>query len=90
MAISLHSDLVLDGEKGYVTVEGDSVADVSSTQARAYALQCARGRMNRPGVCDQSGPYPVDPETGEPYDDPLAGLKPGTRFRQDFTFQGGF
>lgn len=90
MPISLCGDLVLDGDKGIVTVEGDNVAEVNSTQARAYAVQVAKGRMNRPGVSDQSGPYPVDPDTGQPYDNPLAGLKPGTKYRQDFTLQGGF
>lgn len=90
MAIKLHGDLILDGDKGVVTVEGDSVSDVNSTQARAFAVQCAKGRMNRPGVSDQSGPYPVDPDTGQPYDNPLSGLKPGTKYRQDFTLQGGF
>lgn len=90
MPIKLHGDLTLDGEKGVVIVEGDNVSEVNSTLARALAVQCARGRMNRPGVSEQSGPYPVDPDTGQPYDNPLQGLKPGTKYRQDFTLQGGF
>jgi hypothetical protein len=90
MAIRLHGDLLITGDKGDITIEGDSVSDVNSTLARAYAVGAAKGRMNRPGISSQSGPYPVDPDTGQPYDNPFQGLKPGTVFRQDFTLQGGY
>jgi hypothetical protein len=88
MAIRIHGQIVLDGDKGYVTVEGDTVTDVNSTLARAMALQAARGHMTRPGIHEQSGPYPVDPDTGEPYDNPVGGVKPNTKYRQDFTLHG--
>jgi isopentenyl phosphate kinase len=89
MAIKLHGDLVIDSGQGIVVIEGDTVTDVNSTQAKAYALQVAKGRMNRPGISTQSGPYAINPKTGEAYDNPLQGLHPGTKFRQDFTLQEG-
>jgi hypothetical protein len=90
MSIRLHEAPRFSGDAGTVTVEGDSVAEVNSATAKAMAMECVRGRMNRPGISGQSGPYPVDPETNEEYENPFQALKPGTRFRQDFNFQGGF
>jgi hypothetical protein len=90
MSIRLHGDLTLNGDTGVVTIEGDTVAEVNSAQAKAYALQVAKGRMNRPGISGQSGSYAIDPDTDRPYTDPLRGIKPESKHRQDFSLQGGF
>lgn len=90
MGISLHGKPASNGDTGKVSINGDTVAEVNSSQAKAFALQAGKSIMSRPGISGQSGPYPVDPDTGEAYDNPLQGLKAGTTFRQDFDLRDRF
>lgn len=46
--------------KGTVTVEGDTFADVGSTEAKQAAIAEAQKHLGLCGISGQSGPYPVD------------------------------
>jgi hypothetical protein len=88
VAIQMVGEPRLEGEKVLITIRGNTPGEVGSTEARAYGQQVARQFMLAPGNSETSGPYAVDPATGEPYANPLGPLKPGSWFQQDYKFQG--
>jgi hypothetical protein len=66
------------------TVASNSIEELLSATAANVVLQkAAEAGLNRPGVSNVSGPYPVDKE-GKTDDDLLAGKRPVAGYRRDF------
>jgi len=93
--VTQHGELRLESDrKGTVTVEGDTIAEVTGPEAKTLALQVATSRLSKPGFSSQSGPYPVDPRTGQPIavttpEGELLDvvLPPGVKYRNDIAIQ---
>lgn len=77
--------IILNGPEGVVTVEGKTPGEVTSSAAKALALDTARAYLGKSGISNQGGPYAVGPD-GEQLE-ALQGLPPGSRHRQDFTIR---
>lgn len=83
--VSILDDLsrVTNGRAEYV-VSSHSIEELLSAQTSNIVLQkAAEAGLNRPGVSNASGPYPVDRE-GKTDDDLLAGKRPVAGYRRDF------
>lgn len=79
--------IIVNGPEGTVIVEGTTPGEVTSSAAKALALNTARMYLSRPGISGQGGPYPVGPD-GEQLD-VLKGVPQGSRYRQDFAIREG-
>jgi hypothetical protein len=74
------------GNETLVILQGDSIDEVTSLQAKQAALQDARQRgFVRPGIAGSTGPYPVD-ENGE---DASGRVAPGMKYRNDYRVSMG-
>lgn len=74
---------VTNGRAEYV-VSGNNIEELLSANTSNIVLQkAAEAGLNRPGVSNASGPYPVDRD-GKTDDDLLAGKRPVAGYRRDF------
>lgn len=76
--------VVTNGRAEY-TVESSSIAELLAAATSNIVLQkAAEAGLNRPGVSNASGPYPVDAD-GKTDDDLLLGKRgPVVGYRRDF------
>lgn len=93
MSLSIIGECRVQGSRGIVVIEGETIGEVNSPLAKSAALQAATTRLSRPGIAGQSGAYAVD-DNGEPVplngaDGRPMGLPAGSRFRQEFQIQAG-
>jgi hypothetical protein len=74
---------VTNGRAEYV-VSGNNIEELLSANTSNIVLQkAAEAGLNRPGVSNASGPYPVDRD-GKTDDELLAGRRPVAGYRRDF------
>lgn len=80
-----------DGTKFIVTVEGCTFPEITDTEAKKTAGREAAKVLGLCGICDQSGPYPVDDEGNELKDPKKLNeyVKQGkvVKYRNDISFQ---
>lgn len=89
--VSVLDDLtrVANGRADFV-VEGNDIEEIMAAATSNLVIQKAAEKgLNRPGVSNASGPYPVDAE-GKTDDDLLLGKRgPVTGYRRDFVVLAG-
>lgn len=89
--VSVLDDLirVANGRADFV-VEGDDIEEIMAAATSNLVLQKAAEKgLNRPGVSNASGPYPVDSE-GKTDDELLLGKRgPVAGYRRDFVVLAG-
>lgn len=76
--------------RGDFVVRGNNIEELMTAEAAAVVLQkAAESGLNRPGVSNSSGPYPVD-ENGTTDDDLLLGRRgPIAGYQRDFVVLAG-
>jgi hypothetical protein len=75
--------------QGVVIIQGATVEEVASADAKRLALQAAGSRISRPGISGNSSPYPVDAE-GKTSDDLVMGRSGVVAgYRMDYRVTGG-
>jgi hypothetical protein len=89
--VSVLDDLarVANGRADFV-VEGDNIEEIMAASTSNLVIQKAAEKgLNRPGVSNASGPYPVDSE-GKTDDELLLGKRgPVAAYRRDFVVLAG-
>ena len=85
MSVSILDDLsvVTNGRAEFVVTSPSIEELLSASTANMVLQKAAEKGLNRPGVSNASGPYPVDVD-GKTDDDLLAGKRPVVGYRRDF------
>jgi hypothetical protein len=81
---------VVTNSRAEYVVEGNSIEELLAASTSNIVLKkAAEAGLNRPGVSNASGPYPVDAE-GKTDDELLLGKRgPVTGYRRDFVVLAG-
>jgi uncharacterized protein (DUF111 family) len=74
--------------QGTVIVQGSTMEEVMSADAKKLALQAAGSRISRPGISGSPSAYPVD-SAGETSDDLMMGRGQVAGYRVDYPITGG-
>jgi hypothetical protein len=88
--VSILDDLsVVTNSRAEFVVEAATIAELmDSTSSHMVVQKAAEFGLNRPGVSNAGGPYPVDAD-GKTDDDLLLGKRgPISRYRRDFVVLG--
>lgn len=88
MALTVVGNNCSDRE-GTIIVQGETMSEVMSADAKRHALQAAGARISRPGISGNGSAYPVDAE-GNTSEDLMMG-RGGTvaAYRVDYKVTGG-